>query len=258
MFIDKIKNKFINSNKETILYAISFIMLLILALLNFNFELKHNVYIKTLCFLSILLCIYACLSHYFKFVKKIWKHWIGKIILTISNLIIYFLAKFIAMYAISITTGLPPQDFEFSVEALTALLYIPSAIITFYVFISFFLILSWISLVARMFLDMIFDGVTKIVNFNKPQILNLNLFGRVTGIMFVNILSCIMISMALTSADKTVPYISKLIFYLDYYQLSNHPDIPQDKYVHIHNNNIISIAKPSDAQVTFTIYKLEN
>ena len=123
----KINNKFLSINIESKFYSIAFVFFILFFLIGYCLpdNTTKNIIMMVCNILTIILICIGFTLQSISTIKKIWGHWIGKIIISFLNFITFFISKALSRILISDTFGLPVKDFEMTSEILTLTFYLP-------------------------------------------------------------------------------------------------------------------------------------
>jgi len=213
------------------------------------------IFIATGCF-----CV-GVIKFFLPYIKEIWKHWIGKIIITFLNILAYPISEIISNNLISLSLGLPPQDFEITRSILAILCY---PFIVLFIIGVMLLILSAVLEILLMFVDVMINFIN-ILSFNlafkdKKSPLNMLNTGRIIGILFLSYIM-FMLSFSPTILLQNLNFNQLLLniaYHCDYQPIHKYPTINQDERAILHENGVISIAKIQSNEVIITIRKFED
>ena len=202
---------------------------------------------KIFLYLGLIIFSFGSIIWLFKLYEKFKDNSFAKIMFFIITSFSVCFSSISSDLAISYHTGLPAEDFHNTFLFLTTLSYIPM-----FCFISAFMVL--IVLLALIILYPIFYHVKINCGFIlsvfgfKNKIRKNNLYKEILflfnsiGILFIYALSISYLKVFL----EEKPIILNVMSYLDYKHFFNHPDVPGDKRVLIHNNNFYSIIELGD------------
>lgn len=176
--------------------------------------------------------------------KRFWAHPLGKVGLTVWHLGVLFAVHVICQDLVAAALGLPAEDFDNTVYALSFLLYFP----------------VWaasVTVLAGVLGVVLFFGGLIIGVFKKPEE-SLIVWGHGLG-------AAVMVSMLLSAYNEPVAWMKAspglvrgIAYAVDYRQLKMFPAVPSGHYAKVHANGWVSVAIANEGGVVIKVISAES
>ncbi|KAA0693262.1 hypothetical protein DT594_15425 [Halopseudomonas laoshanensis] len=177
-------------------------------------------------------------------VKEVWRHPIGRALIIIPHLFVLLLAVTIAKNVVASALGLPPQDFDVSVNFIALLFYIPAWSIVVSILVGIFAFLLYV--IA------LFVGV-----FRHPFKETAKLFGHAAGALAICIYSSSVFDFANNNEKSLHPLVRWVAFFGDFQSADAYPGIGAAERIRLHENGVISVATAENNTVVIRVRKYE-
>lgn len=245
----KINNKFLSINIESKFYSIAFVFFILFFLIGYCLpdNTTKNIIMMVRNILTIILICIGFTLQSISTIKKIWGHWIGKIIISFLNFITFFISKALSRILISDTFGLPVKDFEMTSEILTLTFYLPI------LFLLLSIVFIFLYLLQMIYISLQVELLKKVLakflsDLNLPFMV---LIGRFFATFFISIFlwyagNKILFAIADKSSFVRAKMIPFLAYWCDYQALWKYPNLRKGERVILHENGIISYIKYND------------
>lgn len=177
-------------------------------------------------------------------VKRFWSHPFGKVMLTVWHLGVLFAVHVICQDRVAAALGLPAEDFDNTVYALSFLLYFP----------------VWaasVTVLAGVIGVILFLGGFVVGLFKKPED-SLMLWGHGLG-------AAVVVSILGSAYSEPVDWMKAspglvrgIAYTVDYRQLKMFPGVPSGHYAKVHANGWVSLAIAKEGSVVIQVVSVES
>jgi hypothetical protein len=176
--------------------------------------------------------------------RSAWATTYGKVIVSGLNVAVLFVATALSRSIVASALGLPPQDFDLTVGALTLFMYLP--------------IWSLITAAVSAVLGVCFIAAGFVFDFFPSRFkLPVDLVDRGFGAIALASVVLVVLGVAGASASQMSPLLRWTAYVLDFHPAQAYPGLPTGAHVRLHENGVISIATPGQGGVKITVRKLE-
>lgn len=233
------------------LYWLAFISAFVLVALSYLKIISSDTLVMASVFIHAAISI-IFMTWLYPYVKYVWNTFIGKFFIVLINVVSGIVSTVQAKNIVSLSIGLPAQDFDIAVTVVGAFHYIPVLL-----FLSGCIVI--IPLIVFAFFALIAYGLmpSLIKKFNTTGVL---LFGNIIGAFVISIFFISIPGFFENiKIRKSIEWITLSSAYIgDYQPVNKYPNIPEDARVRLHENGIISFAAYKEGRVVIEVKKLDN
>nr|CBA30127.1 hypothetical protein Csp_C21990 [Curvibacter putative symbiont of Hydra magnipapillata] len=177
-------------------------------------------------------------------VKKVWAHPVGKTAIATFHVFVLFLSTAFARSVVASSLGLPPQDFDMTVAAISLASYIPAWSLV----ISLVLGVTAVTLEIAGFFAMLarhsFGTVAK-------------LFARMFGAIAICAISGDICGFAMKNETLLHPAARWIAYFCDFQPAARYPGIAEGERIRLHENGVISVAEIQGGEIRIQVRKYE-
>jgi hypothetical protein len=188
--------------------------------------------------------IYALWMESSPLVIKIWKFRTIKIIFGFASFVSLIAVHALARSMVATAMGLPPQDFELTVQLCTIVFYIPVWI---------FLIIIFVIPLILIFEVRLLWGIIVKTQFHKTA----TQFGRFFALMSMLLISFYVFIFISKIQENSPPTVRWIAYLCDYHEAYNYPGIKKGERIRLHENGVISVASIRDKTIQINLRLFE-
>lgn len=173
-----------------------------------------------------------------------WSHPVGKVTITISQVICLILATVFARKVVASAIGLPPQDFDIAVSCMVVIFYLPAlAVLVGFgagLFTIGFELYAFFRMVAR-----------------APVMDVAKAFAHMAGALITCFLLTTFSSFFTENERVFHPLVKRFAFLGDFQPAPLYPGVLPDERIRLHENGVISTAKIDNDGVKITVREMQ-